>query len=101
MRTLTQEEIAAVIEMVRWAPSAVNKQPWRVIAKDGAFHFYEKKDRGYVSDATGDLQKIDVGIGLCHFAAGLEEAGAAPVIITEDPGISVPEGVEYITTVRE
>ena len=31
---------AGLIEMVRWAPSAVNKQPWRVIVTDGGYHFY-------------------------------------------------------------
>ena len=52
-----KDEIADLIEMVRWAPSAVNKQPWRVVcAEDGRYHFYEKKDKGYAGNATGDLQ---------------------------------------------
>lgn len=94
-----KEEIADLIEMVRWAPSAVNKQPWRIIAADGQFHFYEKKDSGYVSDATGDLQKIDVGIALCHFIMGLEEQGKEPKVEVRDPGIGIPDGVEYIASV--
>ena len=61
--------------MVRFAPSAVNKQPWRIIAVGDRYHFYEKKDNGYVGEATGDLQKIDVGIALCHFVMGFEEQG--------------------------
>ncbi|MBR2122981.1 MAG: nitroreductase family protein [Lachnospiraceae bacterium] len=96
-----KEEIANLTEMVRWAPSAVNKQPWRIILKDGAYHFYEKKDRGYVSDAAGDLQKIDVGIGLCHFVMGLEERGSVPGIVISDPGIPVTGDMEYIATVKE
>lgn len=92
-------EIADLIEMVRWAPSAVNKQPWRIIRKDGEYHFYEKKDKGYVSDAAGDVQKIDVGIALCHFMAGLEEKGDSPEAVIRDPGIAVPEDMEYIATV--
>ena len=95
-----QAPIADLIEMVRWAPSAVNKQPWRVIAANGAYHFYEKKDKGYVGEKTGDLQKIDVGIALCHFVMGLEEAGKTPEVVMEDPGIAIPEGAEYIATVR-
>ncbi len=38
--------MAEILEMVRWAPSAVNKQPWRIVYKDGTYHFYEKKDAG-------------------------------------------------------
>jgi nitroreductase len=91
--------IAKVMELVRWAPSAVNKQPWRIIRKDGRYHFYEKHDKGYISDAVGDMQKIDIGIALYHFVRGLEEEGMAPVVSTEDPAIDVPKDMEYIATV--
>ena len=64
-----------LVEMVRWAPSAVNKQPWRIIKSGEMFHLYKKKDKGYVSEETGDLQKIDIGIALCHLVSGLEEMG--------------------------
>ena len=92
--------IAEILEMVRWAPSAVNKQPWRIIAKDGTYHFYEKKDHGYDRDKTGDLQKIDVGIALCHFTMGLEEKEMSYGVFTEDPGIETPENTEYIVSVK-
>ena len=95
-----QAGIADLIEMVRWAPSAVNKQPWRIIVSGRDCHFYEKRDKGYTGEKTGDLQKIDVGIALCHFAAGLEERGEKPTVVTEDPGLPIPEGAEYIATVR-
>ncbi len=95
-----QAEIADLIEMVRWAPSAVNKQPWRIIVSDRGYHFYEKRDKGYIGEKTGDLQKIDVGIALCHFAAGLEEQGVKPLVVLDDPGLSVPEDAGYIATVR-
>ncbi len=96
-----QQEIADLIEVVRWAPSAVNKQPWRVVrAADSLYHFYEKKDRGYVSEATGDLQKIDVGIALCHFVMCLEEQGKKAEVLVSDPGIHIPDGVEYIASVQ-
>lgn len=95
-----QEKMADLIEMVRWAPSAVNKQPWRIIVTEDCCHFYEKRDKGYIGDKTGDLQKIDVGIALYHFTAGLEEKGITPVVSVSDPGMAVPEGTEYIATVR-
>ena len=89
-----------LLEMVRWAPSAVNKQPWRIIAADGGFHFYEKHGRGFVSEKTGDLQKVDLGIALCHFVMGMEERGENPEVEIRDPGLAVPDDVTYIATVR-
>lgn len=88
------------MEMVRLAPSAVNKQPWRIILKDGIYHFYEKKDKGYVSESTGDLQKIDVGIALCHFTMCLEDQGKQYAVSVSDPGIDIPQDAEYIASVR-
>ena len=95
-----QEAIADLIEMVRWAPSAVNKQPWRIVVSDRGFHFYEKRDKGYFSEKTGDLQKIDVGIALCHFMMGLEEQKKNAAVVVSDPGIHIPENVEYIASVQ-
>jgi nitroreductase len=98
--TPENEEIREALEMLRWAPSAVNRQPWRIVAKDGAFHFYEKQDRGYVSDKTGDLQKVDLGIALCHFVTGLESRGMQPEVLMQAPEIPVPDGILYVATVK-
>ncbi len=95
------DENGELLEMVRWAPSAVNKQPWRIIVRDGSFHFYKKEDKGYVGEKTGDLQKVDVGIALCHFVTGLEAQGKRVEVEIRDPGLSVPDGVEYIATVMK
>ena len=92
-------ETAELMEMVRWAPSAVNKQPWRIVVCGDKYHFYEKKDKGYVSDKTGDLQKIDVGIALCHFVMGVEELGKTAAVTIDDPGLKTPDDTEYIATV--
>lgn len=94
-----EDDIADVLELVRWAPSAVNKQPWRVIFKDGRYHFYEKKNNGFNGPATGDLQKIDIGIALYHFVTGLEQKGKKADVIVEDPGIQIPADTEYIASV--
>lgn len=55
------------LEMVRLAPSAMNKQPWRVVEGQNQFHFY-KSGRSKALD-------IDLGIALCHFALTLNTAG--------------------------
>ena len=95
-----QAAISDLTELVRWAPSAVNKQPWRIIVSDHSYHFYEKRDKGYIGEKTGDLQKIDVGIALCHFVMGLEEQGKPYEVLAADPHPAVPDGAEYIATVR-
>ena len=94
------DDMAGILEMVRWAPSAVNKQPWRIILKDGIYHFYEKKDKGYVSDATGDLQKTDIGIALAHFVMGIEDKGKRAEVTVSDPGFNIPNDAEYIASVK-
>lgn len=94
------DDMTDIFEMVRWAPSAVNKQPWRIVFKDGIYHFYEKKNKGYIGDATGDLQKIDVGIALSHFVMGLEEKEKHSKVIVNDPGIGIPDDSEYIVSVE-
>jgi len=66
---LTREKAGKLcrhLEMVRLAPSAVNKQPWRVVLTDGTVHFYLKRSKGF-NCGTIDMQKIDMGIALCHF----------------------------------
>ncbi len=98
---LTEERAGAFaepLEAVRLAPSAVNKQPWRAVVSGNCVHFYEKHSRGYVSDATGDLQRIDVGIALCHFTLAAQEKGLAPLLSVSDPGILSDGDTEYIAT---
>ena len=88
------------LEEVRWAPSAVNKQPWRIILDGLSAHFYEKQDKGYVSESHGDLQLIDVGIAMYHFDKTMRESGHGTEFVFDDPGIAVPENVHYVATVR-
>ena len=94
------EPWSEVLELVRWAPSAVNRQPWRLVLRDGAFHFYLKHDKGYVSDKVGDMQKIDLGIALCHFVLGARLLGRTAAVAVADPGIPAPAGTEYIASVN-
>ena len=91
-------KLAHPLEMVRWAPSAVNKQPWRAVVKDNAVHFYIKHAKGYVSESVGDMQKIDMGIALCHFALTAAEDGLDAQFSLSDPGIPTGPDTEYIAS---
>ncbi len=86
------------LEMVRWAPSAANKQPWRIVMKDDRVHFYEK--RTMRENALGDIQRFDVGIATCHFDLMMESAGKKGKFVFEDPGIEVPDKTTYAVSYK-
>ncbi|MBQ6755535.1 MAG: nitroreductase [Oscillospiraceae bacterium] len=92
--------ISDALEAVRLAPSAVNKQPWRVVIEENAAHFYIKHARGYGAGTGWDMQKIDLGIALCHFELAMREMGFEPRFELGEPGVSAPEGVDYIASFR-
>lgn len=59
---LTYEEAkdyGEVLEMVRIAPSAMNKQPWRILKEGNSYHIY--------SEGKAEINRIDIGICMCHF----------------------------------
>ena len=69
---LTEENAgiyAQPLEMVRLAPSANNKQSWRIVMDNQVLHFYKSSSSGF--DA------IDLGIALCHFEQSCHILGIA------------------------
>jgi hypothetical protein len=66
---------AEALEMVRLAPSASNKQPWRIVRDNDKLHFYLQHTKGYSSALGFDMQRIDIGIAMCHLDFTLKEAG--------------------------
>jgi nitroreductase len=61
------KEYSDVLEMVRLAPSAMNKQPWRILKEGNNYHIY--------SDSKIEMGRIDIGICLSHFVLAGEEKG--------------------------
>lgn len=90
------EKLFLPLEMVRLGPSAVNKQPWRLLVTENAVHFYVKK--GLVNSAAGSMQKADLGIALCHFALTARELGIETEFVIHDPNLSGKADVEYIAS---
>ena len=45
-----------------------------------------------------DMQKIDMGIALCHFELAAREAGFSPRFVQSNPGIVTDEALEYIAS---
>ena len=100
-RPLTAERAGKyreALELVRLAPSSVNKQPWRIVKQGDTFHFYKKSS--LPANPKGDVQKLDIGIALAHFMLALEEAGIAARAAQDDPGIPCEKDAAYIVTVK-
>ena len=93
------------LELVRLAPSASNKQPWRILRQGGGWHFYLQRTRGYrelaMSRFTGiaDMQRIDMGIAMSHFELAALEAGLSGKWVIEEPGIQMLDSLtSYVVT---
>lgn len=91
---------AEPLEMVRLAPSAVNKQPWRVVTADNTAHFYLKRSKGFSHEGKLDMQVIDMGIALCHFSLTAKEKGLSIELVQDDPKLASGYDVEYIASYR-
>ena len=87
------------LEMVRLAPSAVNKQPWRMVVMDDAVHFYLQRSKGFGGGKL-DMQKTDMGIALCHFDLAAKELGYSTEFTIAEPNIPCKEEAEYIASYR-
>ncbi|MBQ6183894.1 MAG: nitroreductase family protein [Clostridia bacterium] len=98
---LTEEKAGALkeaLQAVRLAPSAVNKQPWRVVVCGDKAHFYEKQSKGYVSGDGWDIQKIDMGIALCHFELAANECGLDVSLEIAEPELLHGDDTRYIAS---
>ena len=90
-------ELKQPLELLRLSPSAVNKQPCRVVVDGSCVHFYEKQSKGYVVNGW-DTQKIDMGIAMCHFVCGLDELQKKAELTISAPGIACPKDTVYTAT---
>lgn len=95
------------LEMVRIGPSASNKQPWRLILDDKCCHFYLQRTKGYhegiVQRFLGveDLQRVDMGIAMCHLELAMVAEGLNGEWIMADPEIPLDnELTGYVATLK-
>jgi hypothetical protein len=96
---------AMPLSMLRLAPSASNKQPWRVFRDGPRWHFYLQRTPGYRQDPLKtllglcDLQRVDLGIALCHFELTAREMKLAGHWEVAEPTLSPSaEQSEYIAS---
>ena len=80
------------------APSALNKQPWRIVKHGDDFHFFISNDKEEAKEGY-DINKIDLGIAMCHFDLTCKELGINGGFKVIDPKIEeVPKHYKYIIT---
>ena len=98
----------APLDMVRLAPSASNKQPWRIVKEDAAWHFYLQRTRGYRSGIAGrilkveDIQRVDIGIAMCHFELTAQERFRFGKWAVQPPRREVGDpNAEYVVSWKE
>ncbi|MBN1859681.1 nitroreductase, partial [Candidatus Bipolaricaulota bacterium] len=104
------EEFVRVLDLVRLAPSASNKQPWRLVKDDRTWHFYLKRTPGYPGSfvtkllgtresAFPDIQRVDMGIAVCHFDLASREMGLTGTWVVEEPTLPEPPALtEYVAS---
>ena len=87
------------LEAVRLAPSARNRQPWRIVYQKGAFHFYKVLIPEGPFAPRFDLQEVDMGIAMCHFHYAAVNEGFDGNFQVSDPGVDAgEETVDYIAS---
>lgn len=93
---------ATPLEMVRLGPSASNKQPWRLVKDANLWHFYLQRSKGYPPSLASkllkiaDLQRVDMGIAMCHFELTAKELGLKGKWTIQEPAIEkLDELTEY------
>ena len=88
------------LEMVRLAPSASNKQPWRVmIDASGDAHFFVQRTPNYAGGKLGyDIQWLDMGIALAHYEIAV---GYTQFVVNAPKINKVPDFLEYVITAKK
>jgi nitroreductase len=86
------------LEMVRFGPSAGNKQPWRIIKELGndIYHFYVKKSKSKIGFDYNKLTHLDIGIAICHFDLTVKELELRGEWQILEPKLTKTEGISYI-----
>lgn len=96
-------EYATALEMVRLGPSASNKQPWRILKHNQFWRFYLQRTPGYRKDLIKhildlcDLQRLDMGIAMCHFELTVNELGLRGKWVVEDEIDNHPDALTEYT----
>lgn len=88
-----------LLESARLAPSATNSQPWFFTGGNGVINSYCVKSNLIKALVYDKMNKIDMGIALCHIAVTAKHLGKQIEFIYDKTAEdSNPKGYYYITT---
>lgn len=88
-----------LLEAARLAPSSVNSQPWHFKRTGEKIHAYCVKPSRLKTMVYERLNRIDMGIAICHIWLAAQHHGKEPVFIREPQLKEAPSGYEYVVTV--
>lgn len=88
------------LEAVRIGPSASNKQPWRFLLDDDGLHLFLQPTPGYGRVLGFEIQRIDMGIAMCHLEIVAREDGLDGTWQQAPPDVPAPEGARYVASWR-
>ena len=96
---ITDQAMMHCLEYVQVAPSASNKQPWRIIMnEDGSADFYIKRTANYGGNVLGyDIQMIDMGIALAHYEL---TCGRGGYLIKHETRVNKNPNMTYLISAR-
>lgn len=92
-------KLAKIFDMVRFAPSASNKQPWRFYIENNVIHVYLKFDEKYNGKLHYDIQYLDIGVAMCHLEIGFKTHGYTFKRVSS-PIENTPEDERYIMSYK-
>lgn len=100
-----KSDLSLIIDSILVAPSASNKQPWRMLFDKGIFHLYLRRDESYSRmikrQGLEDLQRIDIGIAMAHLELVTDMLKLKPQWKVEDPNSNAAESDwEYIISCK-
>ncbi|MFX0074740.1 MAG: nitroreductase family protein [Candidatus Hermodarchaeota archaeon] len=93
-------EYATLLEMVRLAPSAGNRQPWRIVKEKDkeTFHFYVKFNKSKQDKVYNQFVRLDIGIAICHFDLTAKEVGLIGRWEFVEPTIEKSDELAYVAS---
>lgn len=94
------KELKTVLDGIRIAPSASNKQPWRIVILNRTLYLYWDKDEKYNAAVKGfNIQALDMGIAICHILKILNELNINNKIFQSDEKFETEDWI-YITSCK-
>ena len=97
-KPIEDTDLLEKLNYVRLAPSASNKQPWRIVIDGKTANFFIERNPKYLGNKLGyDIQMVDMGIALAHF----EIAFGKCEFKQADHNIKIPnENTEYLISAK-